>query len=718
MTEGFYARLPSARGVEIADVRMREIRQLPLPSHFLEGLWRKRQLVVAVFASAVAVASAVAFLSKPIYRAEARVLIENLETSFNRSQDESSMSSQVFDESELGSQMQVIASGDLGRRVIDALGLAKRADYAGRGKGGWWERLRLALGFGNDPSAQSRSQRILEKYRDSLSVYAVPRSRVIAIRYSASDAETASAVANTLADIYVMSTREAQNENTLRASEWLSDEIEALRVKLAAAETAVEEFRSAHGLIEGTSNTLSSQELTELTSQVTVAEAARATLEAKEKAIRDMLRQSGNVDATTPIVDSPLMQRLREQQIDLRRRKEELSATYLSSHPRMISNERDLAKLDEEIRAEAQTIIVAIDGEAEAASIRVARLRDQLAVAKSQANEAKQNEVKLRALEREAAANKTILETYLSRLTDASARRSLAAQPGVARIIERAETPAGPVFPKKGPVLLLGATGGVLLGLGLALTASVMTTGAGQASPRRGDDGGENVAPPFALQAGEKRVAVFDQIHPLSEIDPIRTIGAARSLAASVLTNPAGRFALGMRSLTGWALNLRQSEATRRFLVCGGAGGLELPSVTLAFCRGLVHRGMRVILIDSGGASKVAPLLAGHDSGEIAEAIVKDPASALRVLDCDRLPGRPTKANVDGMIQTLERSYDLVVVKLAKIDPSTAPLWRECQAAMVIACGVDDDQASAVLKSGGMRAVQFVRTRESHKEIA
>ncbi len=69
------------------------------------------------------------------------------------------------------------------------------------------------------------------------------------------------------------------------------------------------------------------------------------------------------------------------------------------------------------------------------------------------------DEVKLKALERESAADKALLESLLLRYADASARQDLSTQPGMARIIQQAAVPTSPSFPKSGPLCCLDHTG-------------------------------------------------------------------------------------------------------------------------------------------------------------------------------------------------------------------------------------------------------------------
>src|SRR5207248_3444724 len=180
-----------------------------------------------------------------------------------------------------------------------------------------------------------------------------------------------------------------------------------------------------------------------------------------------------------------LIQRLREEQATLARSRSELAVTYLPSHPKIAAVDSELANIDRQIRAEAMKIVDSLEDQAKVASSRAASLKASLDAAKARASDTNQDEVKLRALEREASANRELLETFLNRFTDASARQDLRAHPGMARIIQRAAVPSTPSYPLPGPTILLASIAGLMLGLGLAFLAEVMaaTAGASTAAP-------------------------------------------------------------------------------------------------------------------------------------------------------------------------------------------------------------------------------------------
>ena len=256
-----------------------------------------------------------------------------------------------------------------------------------------------------------------------------------------------------------------------------------LRPKVAEAEAAAEQFRSSQGLFAGTNNvTLNAQQLSELNSQVILAKAQKSEAEARARLIRKMLADGGDVDATPEVLKSELIGRLIEQRVQVQRQLAELSATLLPSHPRIKQLTSELADVREQIRDEAAKIVKSLENEAQVASAREASLRSSLNDVKTQASGLSEAEIKLRALEREAKAQRDLLESYLARYRDASARHDMGAVPAQATIVSRAHASILPSFPKRGPISLLVTFATALLALTYVLARELIDA---PATPRR-----------------------------------------------------------------------------------------------------------------------------------------------------------------------------------------------------------------------------------------
>ena len=110
-----------------------------------------------------------------------------------------------------------------------------------------------------------------------------------------------------------------------------------MRVRVKDAEAKVEQFRASNNLFtngDGSQPTLPQQQLADLNAELSRLRAAQVDAQTKADQIRAALK-SGTVPNVTEVVNSPLIQRLIEQQVALRSSIAELSATLLPEHPRM-----------------------------------------------------------------------------------------------------------------------------------------------------------------------------------------------------------------------------------------------------------------------------------------------------------------------------------------------------------------------------------------------
>src|SRR2546430_5460323 len=155
----------------------------------------------------------------------------------------------------------------------------------------------------------------------------------------------------------------------------------------------------------------------------------------------------------------------------LRAQLAEQSTTLLEKHPRIKELKAQIADLDHQIRDEASKLSRSLDNDARIAGGRVDGLTASLDQLKAQAASTNGQDVELRALEREAKAQRDLLESYLAKYREATARDSLGAAPGDARIISRAVVSNTPFFPKKMPIVLIATLAT------LFVTAGFITTG-------------------------------------------------------------------------------------------------------------------------------------------------------------------------------------------------------------------------------------------------
>src|SRR5580698_7013154 len=440
-----------------------------------QALSRKRNwIIIPTVLAAMLSITAVNYVT-PRYKSEARILVDGRENVFLRPNGERNDERNALDPEAVTSQVQLLLSRDLAREIIKQNKLAELPEFDPVLQGLSPLKSLLALfGIGRDPFSLTPEERVLDAYYDRFTAYAVDKSRVIVIEFQSSDPDLAARVANSIAEGYLVLQQNARQDQAKSASQWLSGEIDNLRKKVADAESRVEDFRSKSSLFVGTNNTtLSNQQMGELNTQLNNARALKSDAESKARLIREML-QSGKPIEASEVLNSELTRRLSEQRVTLRAQLAEQSSTLLDGHPRIKELKAQLADLDRQLREEASKISRSLDNDSRIASGRVEGLSASLEQLKKQATSTNGNDVQLRALEREAKAQRDLLESYLAKYREANTRENIDAAPGDGRIISRATVSNAPAYPKKLPIVLIATLATLLLSTGLIATGELL----------------------------------------------------------------------------------------------------------------------------------------------------------------------------------------------------------------------------------------------------
>ncbi|MPZ40344.1 MAG: lipopolysaccharide biosynthesis protein [Rhizobiales bacterium] len=440
------------------------------------ALWRRIGLITGLTLLAGAIAFAAVNWVTPRYKSEARVLIETRENAFLRPEADRSLErGATVDQEAVTSQVQLILSRDLAIDVIRKLKLGDKPEFDPVLRGSSTIRTILSLvGLTRDPMSQTPEERVLKSYMDRLAAFQVEKSRVIAIEFESEDPELAARVVNAIADGFLVRQQGARQDESRNAAQFLSAEIEKLRRNVSDAEGKVEQYRNTTNLMIGTNNTtLSSQQLGDVNAQVASARALKADAESKARIIRDALRR-GAATEISDVMNSEQLRRLSEQQMTLRAQLAEQSSTLLGQHPRIKELRAQISNLDRQIRSEAERIARAFENDAAGAAARLQSLTVTLDQLKKQAASSNVQDVKLRALEREAKSQRDLLESYLAKYREATARDSIGASSPEARIISRGIVSTTPSWPKKIPTVLIASLGMLTLAVGFILTGQLM----------------------------------------------------------------------------------------------------------------------------------------------------------------------------------------------------------------------------------------------------
>ncbi|MBD8892876.1 exopolysaccharide transport family protein [Roseibium litorale] len=419
----------------------------------LTGLLRELRGAMRWLLPLVLLVGALAFISLQFvpskYKGEARLLIESKESTFPGSSRGVEEERALLDNEGVASQVQLLMSGDLARRVAKKLDLASIPEFKASGSGSLLSSALVMLGVMPDQSRNSVEERVLKVYFKNLDVYRLEGSRVIAVEYSSEDPELAAQVANTILDEYIILQSSAKRKTNEVATTALEPQIEALRQDVQAARKAVEDFRAHADLLMGNDNlTLNQQQLSEISTEYSRAQANKAEAEAKAQLIRELLRSGGALESASDVLNSPLIQRLREREAQVQSNIAELSITLLPNHPQLKALQSQLADYKRLIRDEARKVLVGLESDAKVSSQQAAALKNRLDELKAAAARSNADQVRLSELEREANSKARQLDQMISSFRDADTRLKAQVLPADARIISRASVPIEPYAPK------------------------------------------------------------------------------------------------------------------------------------------------------------------------------------------------------------------------------------------------------------------------------
>lgn len=667
----------------------------------------------------------------PRYTGQAQLLLQSRDSYYTRPGQAADSSSQQFDSEGVQSQVQVIMSRDLAREAIKRIGLVGNSEFdSGAGALGALKKLGVLLGVGAHPADRSPEERVLEAYYDRLLVFPVGRSRIVAIEFTSQDPVLAAKGANAIAAVYLEMEEAAKQDTARGASSWLSTTIEPLRKKLAESEAKVEAFRSRHGLLVGANNTtITAQQLADLSAQLSNARNQQSESQAKAAIIRDAIK-SGRTFEIPDVANNELVRRLIEQRVNLRAQIALESRNLLSEHPRIKELNAQLADLEGQIRAAAERAVRTLENEAKIAGQRVESVTAALDGQKKTVSGANDDEVQLRALEREARTQREQLEQYMLRYREALARDAQNATPADARIISRAVEPTQPSFPKKLPIMVVATLATFLAALAVVVSRELLNGGAStpaQDAPRR--NGPNRSEPGFCAPKDEEEDQPEDEAKtapppPRRErIAGLLTHGGRVGQLHLDLADPEA----GAGDLAACINKAREGHAPLVVVLDGAEPGEASPRALAQ----LLSERSRCILVDLASdddreRAGFSELLAGE--AMFSDIITREPDSRLHEI----APGRAGRAAVlaasdivDVALDALCETYDWVLVAASTTDDTQAlaPLLGRAQGALVMAGHIGNGHAVEVAYRltdlmGAPIALVMLEAAEERRELA
>ncbi len=726
----------------------------------------KRLPRVVIVTAALLVATLVVIMFMPrLYESSASILVEPRSNVYFRSAGEQAPASSSGDAGVVSSQIELIKSRDTLLTVVDKLGLRSVPEFNGTGAGGFSPLAVVSQLLGRKSTPVSVDEVVLNALYDRLTVIQERDSRLISVLVRSTDPQLAADIANAVADAHVARRAELSLSDTAEASGWLADEIAKLRVSVTAAETAVANFKVDNDLFIGSNNTsLADQQLSTIAAQINAAQERKNTALSRAALIRGMIEQGQPIDGVADVRESVVIQQLSQEKARLQGEKAQRSATLLSNHPTIQALTAQIAELNNQISLEGRRVADALEAEAQIEADLEASLRADMTRAKSSASTATQDNVTLDGLEREAKAQRDLLESYLQRHSEAVSRiQSSSALPDV-RVVSLAAPSVSPASPKTQLILLAVGLVALSAQVGIIVFGELVS---GRAivpvrDTMRSQDELDEV--PFVEaelepeQRWEEPVGDLEPVEPVAELDEtvpdapaadmdtapmpeehqtaeverfIQTLTRASEsapepapepVAATVQTRPERRPAApaelpGIVASADLTADLVLGR-THLLILAAHAANADCEILAEKLVTDALARGLSVALVDAGSArAGDEPGLAdlSLDAASFGDVVQKSADNSFAEVPwgqgriIDRNSTKPLT-----LVEALGDIYEVVVLMTGRVGAtSTLPLFDSLDGRLVLVAGSDDDfdavgQTREKLLSAGFHRCEIV----------
>jgi polysaccharide biosynthesis transport protein len=660
---------------------------------------RKHQWLVLTFLlTVVTVVTIASFKMKPVYVATASVEVDKDTQNGVQFQEFDPYDDYMDTDAYIETQTKILQSETLALQTIKSMDLSRYPEFGG-------VPATVALG-----RVGSRRPAILGAFQGGLSVRRIPNSRLIEVSFEATNPQLAAQVVNAHVENYIESNFRSKYDATTQASNWLSAELEELRIKVEKSEDARLAYERQNQIWQiDEKQDITTQKLGDLSRAVTDAETGLAGKEALYR-----MAISGIVDALPAAQSNPVLQDLLRRRSDLAEQYADALEVYGPNYPKVQRMLEQQKEIDSDIAKARQMVVDITTEDYNTARNHVALLQADLDQQKAEANDQAEKLVQYQILEHDAEANKQLYDGLLQKLKEADIAAGL--RSSNIRVVDPALVPTTPSRPQKSRNILLAFAIGLIGGVGLAIFREYLDntvkspddieslTGLPSLAvvPSLPSVNGHRGKLPGLSQEAGSQVAARPHVELLAYVQPKSQISEAfRGLRTSLL--------------------LSQAEHPPQVILVTSAlpqEGKTTASVNLAVT--LAQLGDRTLLLDSDlrkpGIRRALNLTVGRETGlssylagvcTLDEIIIPHPTiDNLAALTTGPVPPSPadllSSHRMREAVAELRRRFKFVVIDSPPIMPATD--------AVIISTLTDG--VILVVRSGETPKQAFTRTRD------
>ena len=417
---------------------------------------RKHQwLILSFMLAVVTIVTIATFRMQPVYVATARIEIDRENSNILPFQGGDAYDYFMDLDNYIETQSKILTSETLALQTIRSLGLAGGSGLSSPGSSSG------AIATG-DLANQKRPPQ-LAQFLGSLSVKRVQNTRLLDVSFESTNPGLAAKIVNDHIQNFIQQNFRSRYEATSRASTWLADQLNELKVKVEDSENARLAYERQNQIWQlGDKQNITTERLEDLNKELTDAETDLVRKEALYK-----FAKAGNIDVVPQYGSDTVLQ-------DLLRRRSDAESTYSDAlnqygpnFPKVQRIQGQIKEIDKLIAAQKKSILDQIASDYQASVERVNLLSQALDKQKAEASEMAERLVQYNILTREAAANKSMYDGLLTTLKQAD--KAVGLKSSNIRVVDPAMVPTTPARPAKTRNIALSILVGLVGGIGLAL---------------------------------------------------------------------------------------------------------------------------------------------------------------------------------------------------------------------------------------------------------
>ncbi len=430
-----------------ADVPLLDLRSA------IRSIWARKFLVLALGGAGAVLGAAIIPMIPQKFTAETRLYFDPRPAGASDSAQQAPTAPELIT-TMIDSQTQILSSGKVLGRVVDALKLDQDPQFDGGATG---------------EAAKYVAAATLAK---ALLIAREASTYVVTAKVTTGDPQKSARIANQLVTSFMEEESKAAAKSYKNSNTALDSRLEDLRQQVLSAEKAVETYRSDNDMVAVEGNLISDKRLTALNDMLVTAQ--QKTIEAKARAdaagklsFENVVSNNSSSEATSTALSS-----LRQQYAALAANVGSLQSQLGSRHPRLLAAKSSLESLAAEIRAELQRQMTSARADYEQAQRAEQDIAKELAVQKASQVNTSGKLVGLNELQRKATAARDLYESLLKRSGQASDAQDLS-QSNI-RVISEAEPPLKADGPSRKVMMVAGLIAGAMFGAGIGMVFAVL----------------------------------------------------------------------------------------------------------------------------------------------------------------------------------------------------------------------------------------------------